>query len=87
MFFFLLYGGSQTYKCITATYLSKWTIDTIYNLLINLPIHIQTLVPAQCCQFSNFVAKFRNFSDYSSNFFFQKHLATNLAFFLLLGNF
>ncbi len=33
----------------------------------------------QCCQLSNFVAKFSNFSDYPSNFFF--HLATNLAIF------
>ncbi len=37
----------------------------------------------QCCQLSNFVAKFSNFSDYPSNFFFQKHLATNLAIFFL----
>ncbi len=29
----------------------------------------------QCCQLSNF-------SDYPSNFFFQKHLATNLAIFI-----
>ncbi len=32
----------------------------------------------QCCQLSHFVAKFSNFSD-NSNFFFKKHLATNLA--------
>ncbi len=31
--------------------------------------------------FSNFFAKFSNFSDYPCNFFFQKHLATNLAIF------
>ncbi len=37
----------------------------------------------QCCQLSNFVVKFCNFSDYPSNFFFQKHLATNLAIFFL----
>ncbi len=35
----------------------------------------------QCYQFSNFVVKFGNFSDYPSNLFFQKHLATNLAIF------
>ncbi len=33
----------------------------------------------QCCQLSNFVAEFSSFSDYPSNFFFQKHLATNWA--------
>ncbi len=35
----------------------------------------------QCCQLSNFVAKFSNFSDYPSYIIFQKHLATNLAIF------
>ncbi len=33
----------------------------------------------QCCQLSNFVAKFSNFSDYPVNFFLRKHLATNLS--------
>ncbi len=37
----------------------------------------------QCCQCSNFVAKFSNFSNYPSNFFFQKHIATNLAIFYI----
>ncbi len=37
----------------------------------------------QCCQLSNFVAKFSNFSDCPSNFFFQKHLATNSAIFYI----
>ncbi len=35
----------------------------------------------QCCQFSYFVAKSSNFSNYPSNIFFQKHLTTNLAIF------
>ncbi len=33
----------------------------------------------QCCQLSYFVAKFSNFSDYPSNFFFQKHLANKFS--------
>ncbi len=37
----------------------------------------------QCCQLRNFVAKFRNFSDYPSNLFSKKHLATNLAMFTI----
>ncbi len=35
------------------------------------------------CQLSKFVAKFSNFSHYPSNFFFHKHLATNLAIVLI----
>ncbi len=35
----------------------------------------------QCCQLSDFVARFSDFSDPFSNFFFLKRLATNLATF------
>ncbi len=33
----------------------------------------------QCCQFSDFVARFSDFSDPPSDFFPKKRLATNLA--------
>ncbi len=35
----------------------------------------------QCCQLSDFVARFSDFSDPFSDFFFKKRLATNLATF------
>ncbi len=35
----------------------------------------------QCCQLSDFVVRFSDFSDPFSNFFFLKRLATNLATF------
>ncbi len=47
------------------------TVSTFGQLLLSLG--------SSQCQLSNFVAKFSNFSDYPNNFFFQKHLATNLA--------
>ncbi len=36
-------------------------------------------VESQCCQLSDFVARFSNFSDPPSDFFLKKRLATNLA--------
>ncbi len=63
----------------TAMLFSDWLFGSYIFYLISW---------CQCCQPSNFVAKFSNFSHYPSNFFFQKHLATSLAIFLhLFGNF
>ncbi len=42
--------------------------------------HHSNLIDKQCCQLSNFVAKF---SRLPYNLFFQKNLATNLAIFKL----
>ena len=36
---------------------------------------------SQCCQLSDFVARFSDFSDPYSDFFSKKRLATNLATF------
>ncbi len=36
---FLLYGRSQAYKCITATYLSNGPLTSIYNLQVSMYCH------------------------------------------------
>ncbi len=53
-----------------------------YYIIIHVP-ESTILLHMQCCQLSNFVAKLSNYSDYPSNVFFQKHLATSLAIFYI----
>ncbi len=42
---------------------------------------VRSAAPVQCCQLSDFVARFSDFSNPFSDFFFLKRLATNLATF------
>ncbi len=54
------------------------------TLISNLHIYSCILFKSpgmQCCQLSDFVARFSDFSDPLSDFFFLKRLATNLATF------
>ncbi len=85
---------SKTYKwrCLTSIWSIGITIRGLNELIFvktskstKIDFFVVVIVCffacSQCCQLSNFVVKFSNFSDYPSNFFFKKHLATNLAIF------
>ncbi len=54
-------------------------ISVSLQLLLEVPVAIETVSSEQCCQLSDFVARFSDFSDPPSDFFPKKRLATNLA--------